>query len=422
MSENETLTESASFADVKNGEAHHIIAAGGLPFWEKSPSSVRLNLGAGTVEIPGFTPIDRKQGREAYPLDYPDGSVAEIRASHLLEHFPHGKVDAVLQEWVRVLEPGGRICLSVPDFAVLAEAYLDGAPLNIQGCVMGGQTDEDDFHGAIFDRDNLLELMLRCGLERIGPWAPDRIDTSYQAISLNLQGYKPISKEEITEGKVGACLSAPRFGPTMHHFCAHAALGALHIPYKVSQSCFWHQHISNLMEGVLEAGADYVLTLDFDTVFCTGDVRELYRLLKACPEADAVCALQSKRGNRETLFTGANHGKPVTMADLDRHLLPIRTGHFGLTLFRAESLRKFPRPWMVPKPSAEGKWTYGECIDADIAFWRNWEANGFKLFLAPRVKVGHLEEVVKWPGPDLLPIYQGQDDYADNGIPAEVRR
>ena len=60
---------------------------------------LRLNLGAGRVRIDGWTPIDRQFGSEAYPLkDYADGSVDEIRASHLLEHFPFAEVPRVLAE------------------------------------------------------------------------------------------------------------------------------------------------------------------------------------------------------------------------------------------------------------------------------------------------------------------------------------
>ena len=72
---------------------------------------MKLNIGAGTVEIEGFTPVDRRVGLEAYPLTYADGSVCEIRASHILEHFSEAEVPKVLADWVRVLEPGGRIII-----------------------------------------------------------------------------------------------------------------------------------------------------------------------------------------------------------------------------------------------------------------------------------------------------------------------
>ena len=55
---------------------------------------VKLNIGAGDVDAPGFIAIDRKLGLEAYPLpEHVNGtkletdSVDEVRASHVLEHF-----------------------------------------------------------------------------------------------------------------------------------------------------------------------------------------------------------------------------------------------------------------------------------------------------------------------------------------------
>ena len=54
--------------------------------------SLRLNLGSGENELAGYINIDIKHGKLAYPLDYQDNIIDEIRASHLLEHYPYGKI------------------------------------------------------------------------------------------------------------------------------------------------------------------------------------------------------------------------------------------------------------------------------------------------------------------------------------------
>jgi hypothetical protein len=260
--------------------------------------------------------------------------------------------------------------------------------------------------------------MVACGLERISGWESDIPGCSSLPYSLNLQGFKP-SGPETELRNVRAVMSTPRFGPLMHPRCNDKASFALKFPVKAGQSCYWHQMLSNQMEeAIADPACEFVLTLDFDTVYSPHDVLELYRLLRACPDVDAVYPLQSKRGCEQVLFSlkGA-----LTEADLTRNLLPADTGHFGLTLFRAESLRKFPRPWMVPEPNADGKWRDGH-TDADIDFWRRFKRAGFRCCLAPRVVVGHLEEVVKWPGKDLKPVYQATADYDAAGIPAEVAR
>jgi predicted SAM-dependent methyltransferase len=94
---------------------------------------IKLNIGAGCVDIPGYTPIDRKLGTEAYPLpQYTDNSVDEIRASHILEHFPFAEVPNVLAEWVRALKPGGTIKIAVPDIAKI-DAGDPKAPFYLMG-------------------------------------------------------------------------------------------------------------------------------------------------------------------------------------------------------------------------------------------------------------------------------------------------
>ena len=86
---------------------------------------LKLNIGAGSTIISGFTPIDRKLGSEAYPLSYPDNSVDEIRASHILEHFSFAHAQQALKEWTRVLKPGGRIRIAVPDLDAKEKADPD---------------------------------------------------------------------------------------------------------------------------------------------------------------------------------------------------------------------------------------------------------------------------------------------------------
>jgi hypothetical protein len=292
--------------------------------------------------------------------------------------------------------------------------------------VMGGHNDADDRHGCLFDREALTELMIDCGLERIGPWDFAAFGCAAGPHSLNLQGFKPSSPVKQITG-LRACLSVPRFGPLMHPHCWERASQQLRLEGRSTQSCYWSQQISNLMEdAVADPACEVVLTMDFDTVFCAGDVLELYRLLRACPDVDAVIPLQSRRGCDEVLMSIAGKAPgtcrtAVSAADLGRNLLPANTGHFGLTLFRADSLRKFPRPWMVPQPNARGLWRDGH-VDADIDFWKRFRAAGFRACLAPRVVVGHIEEVISWPGKDLKKVYQTSAEYVEVGIPAEVER
>lgn len=153
--------------------------------------TIRLNLGAGKRALPGYRNIDIKDGRQAYPLtEYQDGTVDEVRAVHLLEHFPASLCMDVLREWVRVLKPGGVLRISVPDLEKVARRYIDGLPDNTQALLMGGQRDEHDYHKSVWDCELLTEAMTAVGLEQIAPWDGDNGDCSTFPISLNLQGIK----------------------------------------------------------------------------------------------------------------------------------------------------------------------------------------------------------------------------------------
>lgn len=112
---------------------------------------MKLNIGSGG-DVEGYVSIDRKQGKEAYPLDYPDDSIEEVRASHILEHFPRGQVERVIREWVRVLKPGGCLKIAVPDFDWIL-AHRDDPMW--QGYLFGGQSDNNDFHH-IADRKSVV--------------------------------------------------------------------------------------------------------------------------------------------------------------------------------------------------------------------------------------------------------------------------
>ena len=149
---------------------------------------IKLNLGAGHSVIEGFTPIDRKLGSEVYPLAYVNDFADEIRASHVLEHFPQAAILEILREWIRVLKPGGLLKIAVPDFNF---AIRHREHPHFEGWVMGGQSDENDFHMTLFTRGKLLYYFQALGLEDIQDWQSEIKDCASLPVSLNLCGRKP---------------------------------------------------------------------------------------------------------------------------------------------------------------------------------------------------------------------------------------
>lgn len=136
---------------------------------------LRLNLGSRNRSMRklGFTNVDIDAHKDVdivadvknlYSVE--DRSVQEIYASHILEHFPHTETLSVLEEWNRVLKPGGTLYVAVPDFKRTVEIYTKaGSGLCdwVQNFLMGDQIYETAFHYALFDFDRLAALLQGAG-------------------------------------------------------------------------------------------------------------------------------------------------------------------------------------------------------------------------------------------------------------------
>jgi len=350
--------------------------------------AVKLNIGAGAQPIQGWVNIDRKTGGEAFPLPYQSDSIEEIRASHILEHFSFRDAAKALAEWVRVLKPGGVLRIAVPD----VDKVLAGNPDERLFHLMGGQTDENDFHKSAYDHRRLNALMQRCGLVDIKPWQSEMEDCASLPISLNLQGTKQ-GVEPSTDGfvdlKIGAFMTLPRYEASAARGIIEHALRQLNIPLTTSQGVFYGQCMQRMMEAAVKDGCDWILTVDGDSLFTAQHVSDLFDHFAQCPEADAMAALQCRRGTPFPLMT-QGHNQNV---ETDGRPILVTTAHFGLTLIRVDSLMDVEKPWFFSQPEDGGTWGDGR-LDDDIWFWHQWRLAGKTIYVDPLVSIGHLEEMV----------------------------
>ncbi len=131
---------------------------------------IKLHLGCGKRIIPGYVNADI----QGFPgvnlicdlrnLPLRDGSVDLIYACAVIEHFGRREWKDVLAHWGAKLKRGGVLRLSTADFRAVVEQYAEQGNIGeLLGCVVGGQKDDYDWHGMIFD----FELMKQ-GLEEVG--------------------------------------------------------------------------------------------------------------------------------------------------------------------------------------------------------------------------------------------------------------
>lgn len=89
---------------------------------------MKLNLGCADNILPGFLNVGLHPPADAIvdltgPWPWPDSSVSEIKASHIIEHLPD-RIHTMNSIW-RVLVPGGQVVIDVPDASRGAGQWQD---------------------------------------------------------------------------------------------------------------------------------------------------------------------------------------------------------------------------------------------------------------------------------------------------------
>jgi hypothetical protein len=171
---------------------------------------------------------------------------------------------------------------------------------------------------------------------------------------------------------------------------------------------YWEQQLTKALYRVLDRGYEYVITSDYDVAYRPEQVRELLRLAAFNEQVDAVYPVKVKRGTTNVIahplqseFDGDG------TIDVSKDLVESRFGHFGLTVFKRRVFESLPEPWLWSNPNGDGRWDTGK-VDADAAFWFKCHKHGLRSFLAPQVRIGHLERTV-WTADEQLRAYQVEE-------------
>lgn len=92
----------------------------------------KLEIGQGAERIPGFETVNIVWGNNvdyvadaSRRLPFLDGSFELVYASHILEHIPWYKLNQVIQEWNRIIEPNGFLEIWVPNGLLIAKTFVE---------------------------------------------------------------------------------------------------------------------------------------------------------------------------------------------------------------------------------------------------------------------------------------------------------
>jgi predicted SAM-dependent methyltransferase len=136
---------------------------------------------------------------------FDNNTFAAIYASHVVEHFDYrGELQKALKEWLRVLEPGGTIFISVPDLDILAKLLLAKNELTanerfeVMRMIFGGHVDKYDYHLTGLNEDFMTIMLRNAGyvnIQRVDEFGLFNDTSAWKfkgvAISLNMSAEKP---------------------------------------------------------------------------------------------------------------------------------------------------------------------------------------------------------------------------------------
>lgn len=131
---------------------------------------VKLHIGCGRRRLEGYVHIDGADfphidHHDVTKLPFEDNSVDECYSAHLIAYFDRIEVQELLDEWYRVLKPGGVMRIATPDFRAIVGLYLEGTDLfNFSGLLFGKMKMRESsiYHKQTYDFDTLkfmLELL-----------------------------------------------------------------------------------------------------------------------------------------------------------------------------------------------------------------------------------------------------------------------
>ena len=150
--------------------------------------NLKLNIGAGGTKLKGYLNVDSLLLRHTELISniknlnffVKNGSVTNIYASHILEHFSEKEIKVVLKTLFNLLGENGELRISVPDLDKIVKIYYKNFYYFQQkgvspwiGPIYGGQTTKYDFHKTGFNFNWLKYLLEETGFKKVEEYNPE---------------------------------------------------------------------------------------------------------------------------------------------------------------------------------------------------------------------------------------------------------
>ena len=96
---------------------------------------------------------------EKEKLPFETETIEEVYCSHIIEHISFSKVTYLLEEIYRILAPGGKLFIIVPDLETICRRFLAGENFQMLEWFFGNQYHEGEYHKCGFNTLMLERLL-----------------------------------------------------------------------------------------------------------------------------------------------------------------------------------------------------------------------------------------------------------------------
>jgi predicted SAM-dependent methyltransferase len=161
---------------------------------------MKLHLGCGWrnfgpdwvhIDAGDYTHLDHDSVTDLSHIE--NNTVSLIYSSHMLEYLDRDEAHMVLQEWRRVLRPGGTLRLAVPDFESMVKLYSEGTIKlsNMLGPLYGKMpmSDTTIYHKTVYDYESIASLLEGVGFTDVRRY--DWRETEHAEFDDHSQAYIP---------------------------------------------------------------------------------------------------------------------------------------------------------------------------------------------------------------------------------------